>query len=134
MEKSLEQIQFESEIDKETQELCVLEDYIRDLWRFFPIPLAQLNPLGVIMDTDTPLCELLGQPPEDILGARLADYFPKREEMINIQNEAMDKGLVRDRQARIKGKETEYTVKISCMARKDSEGNVIGLFVSLMKD
>lgn len=134
MNNNLEIKQIESEIEaKEIQELCVLEDYIRDLWRFFPIPMAQLNPFGIILDTDTALCDLIDQPQDDILGTRLADYFPNREEMLNIQNEAMDKGLVRDREARIKAKEVEVAVKISCMPRKDSEGNIIGLFVSLMK-
>jgi PAS domain-containing protein len=119
--------------EKEIQELCILEDYIRDLWRFFPIPMAHLNPRGVIMDSDTALGDLLGRSQDDILGTRLADYFSNREEILNILNETMDKGLVRERQARVKTKEAEATVIISCMARKDGEGNIIGLFVSLMK-
>ena len=118
--------QVESEVEsKEIKDLCVLEDYIRDLWSFFPIPLAQLNPFGIIMDTDAALCDLLGQPQDDILGSRLSDYFSSSDEMLNIQKEAMDKGLVRDRQAKIKTKEVkivitynssvlEFTISILC--------------------
>ncbi|MGD9379846.1 MAG: hypothetical protein PVI51_04695, partial [candidate division WOR-3 bacterium] len=61
------------------KDLFALEDYINDIWQFLPIPVAYLNPLGVILDVSHSLEILLGFKKEEMVGGTLIGLFIEHE-------------------------------------------------------
>lgn len=119
-----------NELERELNDLAV---YIQDLWRFYPTPLAYLNPQGTVLDVDSALVELLGLPPEALIGSRLHDFSPRREEILSLQAETIAAGSLTSREAVLRDREgKEKAVEVSTMVRKDEEGNVIGYFIALI--
>ena len=103
----------------------------KDIWQFFPTPLAYLNSNGIIIDLSNALAELLGQSKEELMGTRLYDFI-KEDEMEKIQQELIDKGLARNREIYIKTQQgEEMPVSISLLARKDKKGDILGYLLSL---
>lgn len=114
------------------QEILELEDYIQDFWEFLPTAIAYVNPVGIIVDTDLALAQLLELPREDIIGTRLQDYSPQKETIAQIEKETIEKDFVKEREILITSKQgREIPVNFSTSIRKDAEGNVVGYFVSL---
>ena len=106
-------------------------DEIKDIWQFFPIPLAYLNPTGTILNLSDTLAELLGQSREELLGARLFDFI-EEDEMEKIQQELINQGLAKNREIYIKTQQKEeMPVSISILARKDKKGIILGYLLSL---
>ncbi|MFH1684365.1 MAG: PAS domain-containing protein [Candidatus Margulisiibacteriota bacterium] len=113
-------------------EVSELEDYINDLWEFNPIPMAYINPIGIIMDADISLASLLGIDREDIIGSRLEDYSSDKKELLRIKNETLKQGSLKNQEITLLGREKkEIPIYLSSTARKDTEGNIVGYFVSL---
>ncbi|MBU0671730.1 MAG: PAS domain S-box protein [Candidatus Margulisbacteria bacterium] len=113
-------------------EASELEDYIKDLWEFNPIPMAYINPIGIIMDADKSMASLLGIDREDIIGSRLEDYVPEKKDITSIAQETLTNGLVKNKEITIKTKKNQETpINISTLVRKDAEENVVGYFISL---
>ena len=115
------------------QEVFELENYINDMWEFIPIPIAYINPLGVIMDADIAIANLLKMSKDDIIGTSLSDYFFDKGEAKNLEKEVFENGIVKDREALVRDSQgAEITANICSKARKDSEGNIIGYFLSMI--
>lgn len=113
------------------QELFDLESYVLDMWAFFPVPLAYVNPLGIIMDASQALAALLGKAKNDLIGSQIMDYFMNPAQFTGLQNETREKGAVSGLEVKIRrGANDEVFTNISTMNRKDAEGNVIGYFIS----
>ncbi|MBU0687272.1 MAG: PAS domain-containing protein [Candidatus Margulisbacteria bacterium] len=118
---------------KYEQDVYDLESYIRDMWKFLPIPMAYVNPLGVILDVDETLPELLGYSPDVIIGQSLAECFPETRVIEEVQKETLKKGFVKNRESTLVTKSGNIIdFSISTLARKDEQGNIIGYFLSLM--
>lgn len=109
-------------------ELFELENYIKDIWRFLPVPVFYLNPLGIIMDAGEMSAVLFDLPKEDIIGTRFRDYFMSSEGIVAQEQESEKAGLVLNREAILK---RGVPVSISILSRKDENGELIGFFVSL---
>jgi PAS domain S-box-containing protein len=115
------------------QEVFELENYINDMWEFIPIPIAYVNPLGVIMDADIALANLLKMSKDDLIGTSLSDYFFEKSEAKKLEKATFENGIVKDLEALVKNSQgTEIIANISTKARKDSEGNIIGYFLSMI--
>ena len=122
----------EDKIKSAEQDVFELESYINDIWQFLPIPIAYLNPLGIILDIDQIVPELLGYSKEEILGKRLIDFSQNKERLKEIEKETIKKGFVKNQEASLINKEgKEITVNISTLIRKDENGEIIGFFISL---
>jgi len=122
----------ERERDRE-QELADLEGYITDMWRFFPIPLAYANPMGIIMDVGNSFSEFVKMPKEEIIGLLFSEVFSNAEEISVIEKEILEKGAVKNRGLYLTNQEgQQLPISLSAMARKDVEGHLIGYFITLI--
>jgi PAS domain S-box-containing protein/putative nucleotidyltransferase with HDIG domain len=115
------------------KDLFALEDYINDIWQFLPIPVAYLNPLGVILDVSHSLEILLGFKKEEMVGGTLIGLFIEHETLKQIQSLTLKKSGVSNHECVIKNKAGErIPVNVSTLIRKDEAGDVIGYFVALV--
>jgi PAS domain S-box-containing protein len=113
------------------QELFDLESYILDLWAFSPVPLAYVNPVGIIMDASQALAALLGKAKNDLIGSQIMDYFMNPAQFTDLQNETREKGAISGLEVKVRrGANDEVFANISTMNRKDAGGDVIGYFIS----
>ncbi len=108
-----------------------LEDYLRDIRRFLPVPVACLTPAGVVVDANAELLRLLGVRDDALVGATMEPFLDDEGEMDRIILETIEEGAVRNREALIApDDERRVPVLISTLARRDERGECIGLFAS----
>ncbi len=116
-----------------TNDLIELENYITDIWKFLPLPMAYLTPLGVIIDIDNAFERFLGYTKEEIIGKTINYLGHHQDELIEIQKITLEKDQVIDKECIIKNKDgKEIPVVISTLSRKDSRGKIIGYFASFI--
>ena len=115
------------------QDLFVMEKYINDIWQFLPIPVAYLNPIGVILDVSRSLVELLHYRKEELIGGSLIGLFSEQEKMQQIQRLTLERSRVSDHKCVVRNKEGKgIPVNVSTLIRKDEKGDVLGYFVALL--
>jgi len=115
------------------KDLFALEDYINDIWQFLPIPVAYLNPLGIIMDVSRSFEELLRFKKEELIGGTLVGLFTEQEKMRQIQHLTLEKNRVSNQECVIKNRAGEKVpVNVSTLIRRGQGGEAIGYFVALV--
>ncbi|TET18244.1 MAG: PAS domain S-box protein, partial [Candidatus Cloacimonadota bacterium] len=113
-------------------DLVELEDYINDIWRFLPVPVAYVSPLGVILDTDCRLEELLQCVKDEMVGNLLSGFFPEKNDFAQIQKHTLENGLVQNTECMMRTRKgVEIPVIISTLLRKDENGETVGYFISM---
>lgn len=114
------------------QALVEFEQYIKDIWSFLPTPITYLSPLGVILDLDKTLEEMLHCSKEELVGRFLADFALEKEKIEELQKLTFEKGFVRNFVCTMKSNnERVIPVSISTLLRKSYEGEIIGYFAAL---
>jgi PAS domain S-box-containing protein/putative nucleotidyltransferase with HDIG domain len=114
-------------------DLFALENYINDIWQFLPIPVAYLNPMGVILDVSHSFEELLHFKKEELIGGTLLGLFTEQEKMEQIQQLTMRKNRVSNHACVIRDKNSErIPVNVSTLIRKDETGDIVGYFAALV--
>ena len=114
------------------QALVEFEQYIKDIWSFLPTPITYLSPLGVILDLDKTLEEMLHCTKEEVVGKFLADFAVERERIEELQELTLKEGFVRNYVCTIKSNnERVIPVSISTLIRRSYEGEIIGYFAAL---
>ena len=63
------------ELSISERELAEMEEYISTIWSFVPIPIAFITPLGIIIDANKAMEELLQLPRSQIVAKSVFDYF-----------------------------------------------------------
>ncbi|MCD6114715.1 PAS domain-containing protein, partial [bacterium] len=118
---------------KETkEELLDISSYLNNLFSFLPIAVCDLNPLGVINNTNESFEKLTGYKQIEIVGERLEKIFLEKERVKEIQKHLLESGKTETIQLTLLTKEKQkIAVKVSFAIRKDTEGNIIGFFVSI---
>lgn len=115
------------------QDLYIMAQYINDIWQYLPVPVAYLNPLGVILDVSSSLENMLHYRKEELIGGSLIGLFTEREKIEKIQKITLEKNRVSDYQCVIKNKEGQgIPVNVSTLIRKDERGEALGYFVALL--
>jgi PAS domain S-box-containing protein/putative nucleotidyltransferase with HDIG domain len=125
---------------KETQrfmhlehDLFALERYINDIWRFLPVPVAYLNPLGIILDVSHSFEGLLSYKKEELVGGTLLGLFAEKERIKQIQDITLKKSRVCDHECVVRNKAGEMIpVNVSTLIRKDEKNEIVGYFVALV--
>jgi PAS domain S-box-containing protein/putative nucleotidyltransferase with HDIG domain len=116
-----------------TKELSYLESYINDIWQFVPLPLAYINPMGVILDIDQSFEILIKIRKEDIIGRLLADFFDPQTAIEGVYKTTIEKGQCHCEECYLKiGDNSLISASISTIARKDDSGETIGIFLALI--
>jgi PAS domain S-box-containing protein/putative nucleotidyltransferase with HDIG domain len=121
------------DIRKIEHDLFALEKYINDIWHFLPIPVAYMNPLGIILDVSHSFEELLQFKKEELVGGTLLGLFTEKEKAKQIQNLTLEKSCVSNHECIIRNKAGDrIPVNVSTLIRKDEADEVIGYFVALV--
>jgi len=114
------------------QALLEFEQYIKDIWSFLPTPITYLSPLGVILDLDKTLEEMLHCSKEELVGRFLADFAVEREKIEELQKLTIENGFVRNYVCAMRSNNDRVIpVSISTLLRKSYEGEIIGYFAAL---
>jgi PAS domain S-box-containing protein/putative nucleotidyltransferase with HDIG domain len=114
-------------------DLFALEKYINDVWRFLPIPVAYLSPMGVILDVSHSFEELIHYKKEELIGGTLLGLIAEKEKMEAIQDLTLRESCVNNHECVLKNKAGEsIPVNVSTLIRKDENGDTLGYFVALV--
>ncbi|UCF70761.1 MAG: PAS domain S-box protein [candidate division WOR-3 bacterium] len=113
--------------------LIEFERYIKDIWAFLPTPIAYISPLGVVLDSDSTLEEMLHCPKSALVGRLLEDFFANKEQFRKMQRETIEKGFVRSYLCNFGNKQNSIMpVSIATLARRSRKGEVIGYFAAFV--
>jgi len=111
--------------------LIEFEQYIKDIWSFLPTPIGYVSPLGVILDLDKTLEQMLHCSKEEIVGQSLADFALEHTEIEELQRLTFEHGAVRNFICTLKSNNNSMIpVSISTLLRKSREGEIIGYFAA----
>jgi PAS domain S-box-containing protein len=120
-----------SNIEALQEELYEFESYINDIWRFMPIPVAVLTPMGIFIDTAEAIEKLLGYDKDDIVGRTFDDIAFPPARIEEILRTTLEQGQVTEKECFLRNKKGGVIqVVVSTLARRDDEGNVITIFIS----
>ncbi len=121
--------------EKKTQteeEIRGLESYIRDFWKFLPLPVCYISPANTILDIDEIFSDFSNYQPNEIIGEDLGKLFAESKKTEEFKKEILKKEMVLNRELVFLTKDKkEIPVSISAMQRKDEKRNFIGYFFSL---
>jgi len=112
------------------QALVEFEQYIKDIWSFLPTPISYLSPLGVILDLDKTLENMLQCSKEKIVGRFLADFSPQKDRIEELQKLTFEKGFVKNYVCSLQSNNSVIPVSVSTLVRKSQEGEIIGYFAA----
>jgi len=117
---------------KTEEEVQGLESYIRDFWRFLPLPVCYINPVNIILDVDEVFSCFSNYQPTEIIGEDLGKLFADSKKIEEFKKEILEKEIISNKELVFLTKDKkEIPVSISAMQRKDEKGNFIGYFLSL---
>jgi PAS domain S-box-containing protein len=120
-----EEIEFKKEIEE-------LENYIKDLWQFLPLPICYINPVNIILDVNKAFSDFSGYLPPEIVGEDLSKLFANEEKVEELKKEILEKERISEKEMVFVTKEKkEIPVIISIARRIDEKGEFIGYFLSL---
>jgi PAS domain S-box-containing protein len=112
------------------EDLTLLENYVRDLFFFLPIPVCLVSSIGIILETNPAFEEISGYKIEEAIGKPIEAFFTK-EEIEEISKETFEKGFVKEREINFFTKDKrKIPVSVSTKLRKSEEGEIIGYFIS----
>ena len=118
---------------KVENDLFALENYINDIWQFLPIPVAYLNPMGIILDVSHSFEQLIHFKKEELIGGTLVGLFTEHQMMEQIQQLTMKKNRLSNHACVIRNKIGErIPVNVSTLTRRDETGDIVGYFVALV--
>ncbi|MDP4009053.1 MAG: PAS domain-containing protein [bacterium] len=119
-------------ITKAPSELEVIESYVKDLWRFLPIPICSVSPTHKILDGNTALAVLSGYREDELVGLLVFSLFSgdiNSGKMFSVV--LKKKGAVQE--ATLKTKTgTSVPVKVYSQIRQDEKGQTIGSFLGIV--
>lgn len=122
----------EQKINILTKEFEDLSEYIQDLWHFLPLPIFNINPQGVILDTNNAFEALTGWTLPEAIGEQLNSFFPP-EEAKEIISQTLQKKSLHAYNTKLKTKNKEnLEVAVYAQARTDKKNNIIGFFAALI--
>ncbi len=125
-------LKLREEVKETKEELLNVSSYLNDLFSFLPIAICDLNPLGVISNTNKSFEKLTGYNQIEIVGERLEKIFLEKEKVKKIQKHLLESGETENIQLTLLTKEKKkIAVKVSFAARKDVEGDIVGFFVAI---
>src|SRR4030042_886917 len=113
------------------EDLDSLENYIRDLFNFFPLPVFLLSPAKIILEVNPAFEKITGYGIEESIGKSIEDIF-NTEEIESLVKETLDKGFIKAKAISLTTKSgIKVPVSASTILRKGEEGDIVGYFFSL---
>ncbi len=113
------------------EDLSALEDYVKDLFVFLPLPLAYISPKGIILESNPAFEEFSGLGFNEIIGEPLDRLFDPEDTKLVVE-QTLREGQILGKELNFypKGKESKV-VQVFTRAREDEEGVIVGFFLSL---
>ncbi|MBL7142299.1 MAG: PAS domain S-box protein [Candidatus Pacebacteria bacterium] len=113
------------------EDLDSLENYIRDLFNFLPLPVFLLSPAKIILEVNPAFEKITGYGIEESIGKSIEDIF-NAEEIEYLVKETLGKGFIKAKAISLTTKSgIKVSVSAATMLRKGEEGDVVGYFFSL---
>jgi PAS domain S-box-containing protein len=110
-----------------------LEQYIRDLHTFLPIPLCLLNPIDKIIEINDSLISITGYNFDEMIGKNINMLFKNEIDSQKILNETKNKGFIKYHETTLLTKDKkEIPIAITTRSRKDINGINIGYFIAFV--
>jgi PAS domain S-box-containing protein len=119
-------------IEQLSQNLEDLENYLKDLWQFLPLPLCYLNPLFVILDANLAFGKFLGYNIEELIGEKVERFFFDKEFFKKIFQGALEKKIINEEGIILAKNGEKKIVKISISCRQDENGEIIGYYLAFL--
>lgn len=109
--------------------LFELENYIKSIWSFVPLPLAYINPAGFIVEANNTLVELFNLKKDLIIG-KLVSFLSSDFDAVH--KETIKKESIYNREIELILNKEKKSFLLSTQLNKDEEGNKLGYFLSLI--
>jgi PAS domain S-box-containing protein/putative nucleotidyltransferase with HDIG domain len=117
--------------DRTNTSIVEFEHYIKDIWAFLPTPIAYVSPLGVILDLDKTLEEMIHSSKDELVGRLLADFFTDKKRIGELQRLTLENGAVRGFFCELKSNSNlRIPITLSTLVRQTRQGEIIGYFVA----
>ncbi len=114
------------------KELKNLEGYIKDFWKFLPIPVCFVNPFNTILNITGKFEKFSGYKETEIIGENLSIVFPAQGFILEVLADTRENDVVDKKEAIFITKDKkEIYVTISTSQRKDEEDSFSGYFLSI---
>ncbi len=130
-----------AEIEKKEEKIVIaeliedLEDlkrYLQDILNFIPLPLAYLNPRGIILEANVSFGKLFSTFPENLIGKRIEKVF-KGALPHNFSEKVINRRFLEiEISFSPKGKEKKF-YKVLANTRRTPEGEIIGYYFLLVE-
>jgi len=116
-------------IEALTDDLTTLENYIRDLFSFSPLPICFVSPIGIILEANPAFEKIFGKEADEIVGEPIENFFDKKEIKVFLA-ETEKKDFLENREIFFKKNDGEnIAVSLFCRTRKNEQKELIGYFV-----
>lgn len=121
----------EFQIQRCKQDLNFLEESIKELFHFLPLPICIVNPLNIIIGVNKSFEETIGFQDHEISGKTISELFLEKDKINNLVKAILqnDERIVEELHILVKDQKV-ISVNIYVMSRKDEAGNFIGYFVA----
>lgn len=121
----------EDKISTLLEDLDSLENYIRDLFNFLPLPIFLLSPAKIILEINPAFEHLAEYKIEEVIGEPIETLFDLNE-IDSLVNETLEKESVKAKTIYLTTKsKARIPISASTMLRKSEDGDVVGYFFSL---
>lgn len=114
------------------QNLEDLENYIKDLWQFLPLPICYVNPYQNILDANSAIEKFLKVEPLGMVGERIDKFFVDKNYYQKFYERILKEKIVINEECEVLTKNNEKrTVNISGSSRENGDGHIIGYYLAL---
>lgn len=116
-----------------TEDLNVLEDYIKNFWEVLPVPVCTTNPIFTILEIGKSFNAFLGYSPDEITGFPLEIIFAEQAGFEKMAKAILAQTKITDFECVLKTKTGELKESlVSAIVRVDSQGDVVGYIFSFV--
>lgn len=113
------------------EDLSLLEDYIRELFSFSPLPLCSVSPIGVVLEANPAFERTTGYKLYELIGKPVEELFEK-EKIEELSEETLEKGFVEGKELLLFTRDKKkVAVSAFGQVRKNPEGESVGYFIAV---
>jgi len=113
------------------EDLSLLEDYVHDLFTFYPLPVCFVSLSGIILELNPAFEEISNFSSQEIIGEKISKIFGKKEGNEIIRKTVLEGPILGEEKTLFPNQKPPLIVQIFTKPREDEEGRVIGFFLGL---
>lgn len=121
----------EKRIELLLEDVMSLEEYVRDLFDFSPLPISFVSPLNVFLEINPSFEGLSGYTFDELVGEPVHKIF-KELDAEEIKKQVFEEGIIRNKEVElVREGEANIPVQVFAKARYNEEKEVVGYFLGL---